>query len=320
MVSWWVGGYGADMNGSAEGVGLLHSRDDGSLEYAGVVAEAPSPSFLLRDGDHLHAALEGTGEVATFAVPGFERLSTASSGGGLPCQLATIGDSLIVANYADGTVGVIRAGELTQVIAGGGSGPRAEQDGPHAHAAFAVDAVTLLSLDLGADRVHTYAVDGGVLERTFSLALPPGTGPRDIVRHPSGLILVLGELGGELMVFDWVDESLELCSFLALPGALEADHAAGIAIDGDFVYVGLRGSDRISVMRTSRGGRRLEAVGWVSSEGQFPRHLAARDGLLHVANQNSSTVASFRLGEDGIPRLIAAPSAVPSPTHLLAIG
>jgi len=37
-----------------------------------------------------------------------------------------------------------------------------------------------------------------------------------------------------------------------------------------------------------------------------------------VANQVSNSIASFRLGSDGMPSLIAEPTAVPSPNYLLA--
>jgi hypothetical protein len=39
--------------------------------------------------------------------------------------------------------------------------------------------------------------------------------------------------------------------------------------------------------------------------------------VLHVANQLSNGVASFAIGADGIPSLIAEPTPVASPTYLL---
>lgn len=328
MTQWWVGAYGADMGGTATGIATLRSRADGSLEYEGVVAEAASPSFLLHAGGHLHATLEGEGRVQSFRVDSasLTPVGLASSGGDWPCQLAIAGDVLVAANYRDGLFGVVGMSDgavtgLVSTLLDEGSGPHPAQDGPHAHAAFVVEESTVLGLDLGADRIHVHTLADGVLERTASVVLASGTGPRDIARHPSGLIYVLGELSGEVLVFEWVDAGLREVASTALPGFAEGDHASGISFGpgGRFAYVGMRGSQRIAVLRTADNGRAPEAIGWVSSEGEWPRHHAVDGDLLHVANQLSNDVASFRLGVDGMPALIAAPTEVPSPTFLLAV-
>jgi 6-phosphogluconolactonase len=326
---WWVGGYGPELDGTATGIGLARERENGSLEYLGVAAEADSPSFLLDTGDHVYAALEGSGRVDSFARHGLELRhdGSASSGGSLPCQLARVGNGLVVANYDDGVVGVIdlrpdgAMGELAQALRGDGAGPRPTQPGPHAHSAFLVDESTVLTLDLGADRIHVHAVLNDRLERTASIPVPPGTGPRDIARHPSGLVYVLGELSGELFAFEWVAGMLELVASVRLDGAVEGDHGAAIAFgqDGRFVYTGLRGSDRVSIVRASADGRELEPAGWVSCGGKWPRNLVTSGKVLHVANEHSSTIASFRLGDDGEPSLIVEPTRVPSPTFLAPV-
>ena len=326
MPSWWVGGYGPDMGGDTGGIGLARQRDDGALEYVGVVAEVASPSFLLRHREHLFAATEGTGTIESFLVPGLEPDGAVSSGGNSPCQLTVVGDLLVAANYSDGALGVVALrpdgslGGPVATIPGTGSGPRPEQDGPHAHASLKLDDSTFLSLDLGADSIHLHGISGGEVRRTATVTLPPGTGPRDVTRHPSGQILVLGEFGGELLAFDWAGGMLQLVSSTPLPGHATDDQAAGIAPWGDFVYLGLRGSNRISVLRLGADGRSFEAVGWVSCEGDWPRHLVAADGILHVANQRSGSLASFALGSDGMPALIAPPTAAPTPTYLLPVG
>jgi 6-phosphogluconolactonase len=326
MTSWWVGGYGADMGGDAGGIGLARQRDDGTLDYLGVVADVASPSFLLRHREHLFAAMEGTGTIESFLVPGLEPDGAVPSGGDSPCQLAVVGDLLVAANYGDGALGVVALrpdgslGDPLATVPGAGSGPRPEQDGPHAHASLELDDATFLSLDLGANSIHLHNIGDGAVRRSTTIALPPGTGPRDVTRHPSGQILVLGEFGGELLSFGWADGMLRLVSSTPLPGHATGDQAAGIALWGDFVYLGLRGSNRISVLRLGADGRSFEPVGWVSCEGDWPRHLVAADGLLHVANQRSGSLASFSLGSDGMPSLIAPPSAAPTPTYLLPVG
>lgn len=327
MARWWVGGYGPDMGGTADGIGMLSQRPDGSLEFAGIAASAASPSFLVTHRGHLYATLEGSAEVESFRIDGDSLRSDArvSSGGDHPCHLAVASDDLlVVANYTGGSLGIIGLADgavsvLASLIPGEGSGPHPAQAGPHAHASFRVNESRLLSLDLGADRIHVHRITGTAVERTASVPVAPGTGPRDIVRHPSGPLYVLGEHGGELLVFEWADGGLVSVASVPLPGRLDGDQSAGLSIGGGgrFVYAGLRGSNRISVLRTSDDGRDLAPVGWVSTEGEWPRHHAVEGDLLHVANQLSNTVASFRLGADGMPALIAAPTPVPSPTYLL---
>lgn len=338
MSSFWVGGYGADMKGTAAGIGLLTSRDDGSLEYVGVVAKCPSPSFLTLRGDRLYAALEGTAEVQSFRVmpgsdgekapaPALISTGRAPSGGQWPCQLAVDSHLVVAANYLGGSFGVIAlTGEgdvdrLVRVVAGEGSGPHPDQAGPRAHSSIFVDEATLLCLDLGSDEIAIHRVEADRLVRTASVPLPPGTGPRDIVRHPvSGALYVLGELSGDLLVFDWVDGMLRLTASTPLPGRQSGDQAAAIAFGDEHAYVGLRGGHRISVLATGAAGsagHAADPVGWIDSAGDWPRNLVVDGRLLHVANERSNAVASFSLGDDGMPTLIGDPTPVPSPTYLL---
>ena len=326
MTNWWVGGYGDDMSGTGRGILAMRSTDAGTLELVGTAVETPSPSYLLQRGEHVYAAAEGAGTVQSFRRTGEHTLvrdGSALSGGTWPCNLEFVAGGIAVANYFDGSVALVgldRDGSVTDLLdtrQGDGSGPDERQQGPHAHAVLAVDGDTTLSLDLGSDRVFVHRPG---LSVTASLALPPGTGPRDIARHPSGLLYVLGELSEHLFVLRWTGGQLEVVSSVAVPGAVEGDTGAAISFGagGRFVYTALRGSHRIAVLRASDDGADLEPVGWVSSEGEWPRHHAVDGDVLHVANQVSNSVASFRLGSDGLPSLIAAPTTVASPNYLLA--
>lgn len=331
--AWLIGGYGPDMAGTGRGIYRARTADSGALDSVELAAEAASPSFLAARGGHVYAAIEGAGRVESFQraddnldIHSLTRDGSAASGGTWPCHLGLLDDNIVAANFSNGTVGVVsldaagRVGELGQVVQDAGSGPRTEQDGPHAHATYLVDAGTLLGLDLGTDRIEVHAVTAAGLEHRASVALPPGTGPRDVARHPSGLLYVLGQLSGELHVFEWSGSELLPVSSVALPGVRVGDNASAISFgQGGHLYVGLRGSQRVAVLHASDDGRVVEPVAWVSSEGEWPRHLVVDSDLLHVANQLSNSVASFRLGADGIPRLIAS-VAVPSPTYLLKIS
>ncbi|TBN56931.1 hypothetical protein EYE40_05690 [Glaciihabitans arcticus] len=321
MTLWYAGAYTPDMDGSAEGILALSSRPDGTLEVLGLAAAAASPSFLALGADRLYAVAEATGRVVSFSrgsgyslIPAEE----ASSGGSAPCHIGVYDETLVVSNYTDGALGVLGARplELLQTLDGTGSGPHAVQNGPHAHSTFGLPGGTVLSADLGADVVHVHTLVGGVLERGTSLDLPPGTGPRDFLQHSSGFVYLLAELGLRVLVLQRRDDALTLVSSVDLPGGAQGDHAAGLSLRGDYLYAALRGGNLVSVLRIVDDGAGLEPVGFVPSGGDWPRHHAIDADMLHVANQLSSEVSSFRLGSDGMPELLGS-TPVPSPTFLL---
>ena len=325
MTEWLIGGYTADAGGSAIGIGRGRSHPDGRFEYLGVVAETDSPSWLHVEGGTVFAALEIAGELGSFDLTTGVPLSRVAAGGALPCHLAIDRGALIAACYGDGAVsvrGIGVAGGLSpaaQVIPGSGSGPRQAQQGPHAHSVLSLGDGRVLSVDLGADLLHVHEWRDDGLVRVDSVAFPPGTGPRDLRQLPDGRLAVLSEWSCELILLEPAGDAFEIVQILALPGATDGvDQCAGLVISDDarYLYAGIRGSNRVAAVALDDAVR---PVGWVSSGGNTPRHLAVDGQFLQVANQLSSTVASFRLGHDGMPEQLGEPVAVPSPTCLVAL-
>jgi 6-phosphogluconolactonase len=316
---WFLGAYGTDMRGSAPGISVLTSRTDGSLELvAGAGVALASPAFLAADGETVYAALEGDGKVVALDRNGtvLTVRSTGESGGTWPCHIGVYGQSVVVANYFEGNVGVLDASLAeTRSLPGVGSGPHAAQDGPHAHSSIEVVPGTVLVADLGADRLRVFALPDFVEQA--AVELPAGFAPRDLLLHPSGVLYVLGEHSRQVLVCRWVDGALDILETVDLPGALPTDQSAALGLGDGFLYAGLRGSNQIAVLSVGANGTGLAPVASVASEGNWPRHLVVDDGVLHVANQESGDIASFALGADGIPVLIAPPTPVPSPTYLL---
>lgn len=324
----WVGGYTDDMNGSAEGIAVLRVAPDGSLESHGLAVAADSPSFLASSGDTLYATGEGAGVVTAYRIAGDELhlLGVRDTAGELPCALAVLGDraALAVACYGDGTLDVHplaqdgAIGKTGQSLRGVGKGTEINQDGPHAHGALQVDAATVLSTDLGTDDVYIHSLEGDLLTRTGSLKFPAKSGPRDLLSHPSGPVYLLSELSHEVFVLERAGDGYAITGQVALPGAVEGDHAAALAlsVDGHFLYSALRGSDNVAVLSVSDDGRTLSPVGAVWSGGGWPRHLVIDGEYLRVANQLTSSVTTFTLGSDGLP-VEHSSLALPSPTYLL---
>lgn len=327
--TWFVGGFGPDLECESDGISVMRSRTDGTLELSHVAAAVPSASFLVVDGDRVYSTLEGAGEVAAFCRDGetLSDLRTTYSGGQFPCHLTVRGSIVIAANYGTGTLGVLELSLISGTIdtrqrkEAAGSGPRPQQEGPHAHSSLFVDESTLFTLDLGADRIRIFDYSDFALSQVDQVALPDGFGPRDIVARPGNLFYVLGELGCGFLVFEWRDRVLRQLCAITLPGATEGDQASAIAIsaDGRHAYVGVRRSNLIAVLTVSEDGRSVAPLTAVSCEGDWPRHIVMHDDVLHVCNQLSHSVASFRIDENGIPKLIAPPTRVLSPTYLARI-
>ncbi|PRB18221.1 beta-propeller fold lactonase family protein [Microbacterium sp. MYb62] len=114
MTRFWLGGYGAAMDGSADGIGLLagdEGREASTLAYRGAVVETPSPSWLAQHPslDVVYAALEGDSAVQAFSRSGESALTPLgppAAVGQYVCHVAVApnGSALIASCYGDGRV------------------------------------------------------------------------------------------------------------------------------------------------------------------------------------------------------------------------
>ncbi|OUE18686.1 6-phosphogluconolactonase [Clavibacter michiganensis] len=332
-VSMWAGGYTADAGGSGVGItALAVDPITGDLAVVGTAVETPSPSFLLAHGDMVYAVGEAADRVEAFRRGPGGSLQWAGgqpSGGSGPCHLHVVDGLLLTSHYGDGTVAVHpladdgSIGAAVQLIASEGSGPRPQQDGPHAHATLHVGDGIVLSADLGTDAVFVHALRDGRLDRIGALALPPGTGPRHMALLSSGRVLLVGELDGTLHALEGQGASWRVAastSCAAVPDARDSAAEVRVSADERRAYVGLRGSERIAVVGIAADGA-LAPVAAFDCGGATPRHHVLVADRLHVANQGSGTVASFRLdAATGLPATGPAVIAVPSPTYLLPLG
>lgn len=113
MTRFWLGGYGAAMGGSADGIGLLAGDEQTptKLSYRGAVTETPSPSWLAQHPtlDVVYAALEGDAAVQAFRRPGestLQPLGEPVEAGQYVCHVAVSpsGGYLVASCYGDGRV------------------------------------------------------------------------------------------------------------------------------------------------------------------------------------------------------------------------
>lgn len=350
----FLGGYGADMGGDADGIGVLHAGapDDalagGELAWAGTAAAAASPSWLAWHPtlDVVYAAQEGHGDVQAFRRTGpgtFAPLGPAVPVGDSVCHVAVSpsGASLIASCYGDGRVVrvALDATGAPATVAGAAPGAPAagaasvdphaglgEERAPHAHQATFVPG-GFVSTDLGFDSVRVWSApaagEGSAPALRQTVTLPRGSGPRHAVWHPSGHLYVVTEYSNEVFVLrPGADGAWMLVAGAPLVGTeVGVDFPAEIALsrDGRFAVVGVRGSNTLATLRVTGDGGSLASTALVESGVDWPRHhVIARDTVL-VAGQRSAEIASLTLDErTGVPGRVRRRVEAPTPTALLA--
>jgi 6-phosphogluconolactonase len=283
---------------------------------------------MSADGRFLYAANEtgaADGTVSAFAI---ERkaakaatlmpLNQVSSQGSAPCHLAIdkTGKWLAVANYASGSVAILkilpdgRLGEASAVDQHRGSSVNAtRQKGPHAHSVvFSPDNRFLLSADLGLDKIFVYRFDPGAgslapADPPFA-TVAPGSGPRHLVFHPSGLaVYVVNELTDNVSVFRYDPANGSLDDAQTVPSLPPSRSAGGTAAEiavnpsGEVLYVSSRGRDTVTRFAIDADRYLLTPLEATPMLGKTPRFFTFdRTGaFLVVANQDSDSLAVFRV-------------------------
>jgi 6-phosphogluconolactonase len=193
-----------------------------------------------------------------------------------------------------------------------GSGPNAQrQERSHAHCIRATpDNRYAVVADLGIDKLMTYRFDRNLGHMTPGkvpyLDLPPGSGPRHFVFHPSArFAYVINELEASTatLSFDQFSGSFQL---LHIAPMLPADYREvsdcadlQISSDGRFLYGSNRGHNSIAIHAINQSTGRLVLVGHQSTLGETPRNFAIDPSgrYLVVANQNSDTLIVFRIDD-----------------------
>jgi 6-phosphogluconolactonase (cycloisomerase 2 family) len=304
-----VGSYTAETGGSGPGLTVFPADiADGVREPLGELA-LPACSWLARHPGLpvLYAANELARGTVTAVEPApdgrsFRVLGSAPTGGAEPCQLAVTPDGrhLLAANYGSGDVTVLAldthgapAGR-TGFAAHTGSGPVADrQDGPHAHMITLDAAGTLVCVtDLGSDTLWSYRLEpSGALTPVAAGALPPGTGPRQLLRTAPGRAQAVAELSGALLTLG--EDSPGVFSVRAAapasgrPGPNQPAQFSA-SPDGRFGYLSNRGPDTLAVFDLTTDPP--AAVAEYPLHAAWPRHLAVTADRVYVAAQHADAV------------------------------
>lgn len=338
----WTGTYTPDGGGRAEGIGALRAHEDGSLDWLGTAAKAQSPSFLAVHPTLpvVYAAAEQRKMVQAYrraGTFGLEPYGDPQPAGEATCHVAVdpLGRFVTAACWGDGQVILYRLdpdGGLT------GRFPAPPSVDPHAslspgerrqsraHASLMLRDGRVMTTDLGHDTIRVWNyLPGTGLAADHEVALPFGSGPRHLVQHSTGNVFVVSEYSVEVFILRPEAGTFELVfrGPATSGGSQPGDSAAEICLgpQGNYAYVGVRGSNIISTLEVGGGGTELLPVQDTPSGGNWPRHHLVRDTWLHVAHERSDNVATFALDPvSGLPGRQVYDVKTPSPTALVPAG
>lgn len=210
-----------------------------------------------------------------------------------------------------------------------GHGPdTSRQDRSHAHCVQATpDNRHIVVSDLGIDQLVSYRLDAatGAIEKSGTVTLPPGSGPRHFAFHPKKPFAYgVNEMASTVASFAFDAASGTFTLLAITPTVGEAarghNHCSEIKLgpDGRFLYVANRGDDSLSIFDIGEDGV-ADLRTTVPAGGRTPRHFAfTPDGrTLALANQDSDVVSLFDVDPaDGSLTHLGRDIAVGTPTAI----
>ncbi|HKR23250.1 MAG TPA: lactonase family protein, partial [Pyrinomonadaceae bacterium] len=221
--------------------------------------------------------------------------------------------NLLVANYTGGNLALLpirsdgTLGPVADLKQHAGSGPKQQQDGPHAHCIILDPSERhALAADLGIDKVMIYRFDPTTHKlhpaKQASASLQAGAGPRHLTLHPNGRYLyVINELDSTMTTFQYKAGTLTAIDTVStLPaGYSDVSYCADVHVSrsGRFLYGSNRGHNSIVVFAIDQRTGKPTLVEHTSTQGNWPRNFVIdpTGKFLLVANQRSDNVVTFRI-------------------------
>ncbi|MYL49314.1 beta-propeller fold lactonase family protein [Halobacillus litoralis] len=321
--------------------------DNKELKDVKLAAELGNPTYVTVSDDqkNLYAVTkEGEdGGVTAFSIQEetgeLTKLNTQTAAGSPPCHVSVDHDknTVVTANYHTTNIVSYLTNEdgslnpAASVIEHEGTGPHERQEKPHMHyAGFTPDEKYVIAIDLGSDRVITYAADQGNLTQVQVFNTAPGSGPRHITFHPNQkYAYVMTELSSEVLVLHYDEKDGSFTQHQAIKTIPENfketndGSAIHISSDGQFVYAGNRGHNSIASYKVDQDTGQLTFVEWTSTEGNWPRDFVQdpSEEFLIATNQKSNTMTLFERDKNtGKLSLVQSDVHVPEPVCVKFIG
>ena len=307
---------GTYTNLGGPGVAMLEA-EGGKIALLSECRVVQNPNYLIlsRDRTTVYAAASmgaaEKGAVASFRLSGnsLSPLCIQATGGDDVCHVALSPDedALYSANYHSGSVSAfpVRDGyifpreQLFRHRDGSGVVPD-RQESAHTHqCVFRPGTDEMFVCDLGRDEIFVYTPneETGLLMRTSSVRVSPGSGPRHLLFLNSDRFLLASELSNELTDFRKTQNGWAAVSTLSMlpPNCERTSSAAAVRAFGNTVFVTNRGFDSVARFSADGGLRLLDVI---PIRGCFPRDVMPLGDLEFVtANQRSGTVEWVRNGQ-----------------------
>jgi 6-phosphogluconolactonase (cycloisomerase 2 family) len=328
----YVGSYTKDPpgGGSNNPIGISVFRFDPQSGALTPVQQVPSanPSFVALDPSQRFLYVvneiddyEGkkSGSIEAYAIDAgtgtLKLLNRQSLNSPIPAHLAVdpTGRYVVVANYIGGDFVVLpiqsdgRLGPVSGVLKDAGSGPNKDrQEAPHPHSVvFDTDGRFIAAADLGIDKVQTFRLVNGRLERVSEATAAPGAGPRHLAfSHDGKRLYVIAELNATVTVLAYDPTTGKLGQVLQTistepPGYSGQHSTAEIAVhpSGRFLYGSNRGAQSIVGYRIDPTTGQLSVIGFANQGVNFPRNFVIDPSgkWLYVANQKADTIVQFEI-------------------------
>jgi 6-phosphogluconolactonase len=331
----YVGSYTKDPpgGGSNNPIGISVFRFDPQSGALTPVQQVPSanPSFVALDPSarFLYVTNEiddyegkKSGSVEAYAIdPGagtLKLLNRQSLNSPIPAHLAVdpTGKYVVVGNYVGGDFVVLpigadgRLGPVSGVLKDTGSGPdKDRQEAPHPHSVvFDTNGRFIAAADLGIDKVQTFRLANGGLERVSEASVAPGAGPRHLAfSHDGKTLYAIDELNGTVTVLAYDPATGKLGEIVQTistepPGYSGPHSTAEVAVhpSGKFLYGSNRGARSIVGYRIDPATGKLSVIGFADQGVNFPRNFVIDPSgkWLYVANQKADTIVQFEINPE----------------------
>ena len=327
--SMYIGGYGQESIARA----ALH---DGRLRltstYPAVNASylclSPDEKHLYAVGETKRFRGEAGGSVQSYDIAGDGALTETSiqpTHGEDPCHLSIVGNLLLTANYASGSVSRFslepdgRIGAALPLIQHHGHGAKPDrQSGPHTHQVQRTPGGWLAVSDLGLDAVFFYpaAELSDEQPQPLKVSTPAGFGPRHCA-FPRGrdTWYVLCELVSELLIYRGTPGSATLIGRVPVGDGAGENYPAALRLSPDERLLAAtgRGQNVISLCSIGENGM-LARLTEVSSGGDWPRDVQfTPDGrFLVCCSERSNRVTAFALSEGRLEQIDALELTAPT--------
>ena len=314
---------GTYTTGTSTGIYVFRfDEETGKSEYVSV-AETVNPSYLAISANErtIYSVSESGRDEAVACAFSFDKqtgklrlINKQATNGAGPCYINTdhAGCLVVTANYTGGNVSFFPLsadGSLLPVekVFEFREGDDPDTARPIRHnlhcAVFSPDQQFLFAADLGADKLHKFAVNKTAPFLTVgtpdAYKLEQGSGPRHLTFHPNGrFAYLINELSGKVTTFHYANGHLEPVQYIASDTSEDARKGSAdihVSPDGRFLYASNRSNtNNIAIFRINEANGHLILVGHQPT-GLHPRNfiITPNGKYLLVANMNSSLIQVF---------------------------